>query len=319
MIAEGGTSYDHRVTVARSDSPWGPFETCPHNPILTHADRPDHPIQALGHADLVETPAGWWLVCLGIRPQGGRFHAIGRETFLAPVTWSDDGWPIVNGNGTLELSMTAPVLSTHPWPEPPTRDEFDAKDLPVEWNSVRNPRDGDWSLTERPGYLRLHGSAVTLSDRDSPAFVCRRQTALACRASTRLSFEPASDNEEAALAIRGNDANHFEIGLTSHDGRRQVFFRQTLGGKLIEPVRYGDAPAGDVLLTIAARPLEYEFLWQTPDRAENSLGTAKTQALSSEKIGGFTGVFFGPYATGNGKPCTVPADFDWFEYTIQSR
>ena len=36
MISEGGTSYNHMVTIARSDSPWGPFEACPHNPILTH-------------------------------------------------------------------------------------------------------------------------------------------------------------------------------------------------------------------------------------------------------------------------------------------
>ena len=60
MIAEGGTSYDHMVTIARSDSPFGPFESNPNNPILTHRNRTDHPIQALGHADFVETPDGWW-------------------------------------------------------------------------------------------------------------------------------------------------------------------------------------------------------------------------------------------------------------------
>ena len=44
MIAEGGTSYDHRVTIARSDSPLGPFDACPRNPILTHLGEPDRPI-----------------------------------------------------------------------------------------------------------------------------------------------------------------------------------------------------------------------------------------------------------------------------------
>jgi xylan 1,4-beta-xylosidase len=319
MIAEGGTSYDHRVTIARSDSPWGPFEACPQNPILTHARRREHPIQALGHADLVETPTGWWLVCLGIRPQGGRTHTIGRETFLAPVKWSDDGWPVVNGNGTLELSMPTPGLTAHPWPEPPKRDDFKGDKLALVWNFVRNPHDGDWSLAERPGYLRLHGSAVSLSDKDSPALVCQRQTAPGCRASTRLTFEPASDNEEAGLTIRGNDANHFDVGITMHEGRRQVFFRPVLGGKVTEPVRYEDAPSGDVVFSIEARPLEYEFFYQSPDGSPQSLGTAKTQSLSSEKIGGFTGAFFGLYATGNGKASTAPADFDWFDYTIQER
>jgi xylan 1,4-beta-xylosidase len=319
MIAEGGTSYGHRVTIARSDSPWGPFEACPRNPILTHANRPDHSIQALGHADLVETPLGWWLVCLGIRPQTGKFHTIGRETYLAPVTWSDDGWPVVNGDGTLELAMRAPKLPASSWSAPPSRDDFDGEVLGVDWNFVRNPHDGDWSLTERPGYLRLRGSRVTLSDKDSPALICRRQTALACRASTKLSFEPTADNEEAGLVVRGNDANHFEVGVTMHDDRRQVFARQVLGGKVVEPVRYEDAPAGDLILSIAARPLEYEFFYQTPDGSPMSLGTAKAQDLSSEKIGGFTGAFIGMYATGNGKPSTQPAEFDWFDYTAQER
>jgi alpha-N-arabinofuranosidase len=61
LISEGGTSYNHSLTVARSKSPWGPFEANPDNPILTHRKVPDHPLQALGHADLVQTEAGaWW-------------------------------------------------------------------------------------------------------------------------------------------------------------------------------------------------------------------------------------------------------------------
>ena len=238
MIAEGGTSYDHMVTIARSDSPWGPFVPNPKNPILTHRDRPDSPIQALGHADLVETPDGWWLVCLGIRPQGGKFHHLGRETYLAPVTWSEDGWPVVNGNGTLETNLTAPRLPQHPWEKEPARDEFNQPDLGLQWNFLRNPYAGDFSLTERPGWLRLNGSAVTMNDQDSPAFVGRRQTDLACRAFTRLSFNPQHENEEAGLVLRGNEKNHYEIGITLKDGKRQVFFRKTLGGKIIEPVPY---------------------------------------------------------------------------------
>jgi alpha-N-arabinofuranosidase len=134
-----------------------------------------------------------------------------------------------------------------------------------------------------------------------------------------LLFEPTAEGEEAGLAIRGNDANHVECGITWHDGGRQVFFREVLKGKVVEPVRYADVPAGDIVLTIEARPLEYEFFFQPPGGTPTSLGTAKTQDLSSEKIGGFTGAFFGLYATGNGKLCSVPADFDWFDYTIQER
>ena len=69
MIAEGGTEYGHMETLARSKSPWGPFEPCPHNPILTHRDQTSHSVQGTGHADLIEAHDGsWWLVFLAFRP-----------------------------------------------------------------------------------------------------------------------------------------------------------------------------------------------------------------------------------------------------------
>jgi len=314
MIAEGGTSYDHMETVAASDSPWGPFESDPNNPILTHRHRPESPIQALGHADMVETPEGWWLVCLGIRPQGGRFHHLGRETFLAPVTWTPDNWPVVDGNGTLASLMPAPHLTQHLWPQHSARDGFDQASLALPWNSLRNPHDGDCSLTERPGFLRLNGSAVTMGDQDSPAFVGRRQMHLSCTASTRLVFDPNADNEEAGLVLRGNEKNHYEIGITCLQGKRQVFFRKVLNGQVVAPVGYEDIGKGDVTLSVRASSLSYEFSFQEQSGRTRGLGTATTGDLSSEKIGGFTGVFIGLYATGNGQKSTRPADFDWFEY-----
>jgi xylan 1,4-beta-xylosidase len=319
MIAEGGTSYGHIVTIARSDSPWGPFESNPNNPILSHVNRPDHPIQALGHADMVQTPDGWWMVFLGIRPQGGRFHHIGRETFLAPVSWTEDGWPVVNNNGTIELTLPAPKLPPHPWKQHPLKDNFDDDSLALEWNFLRNPYDGDFSLTQRPGYLRLNGSAVTLNDQDSPAFVGRRQTDFNCIASTLLEFDPDSENEEAGLVARQNDKYHYEVGVTLRQGKRQVFFRKVLKGKTIEPIKYVDIQPGPVVLSVKASPLSYEFSCKSSTGAQESLGTALTKDLSVEEIGFddgmcFTGVYFGMYATGNGSKCTNPADFDWFEY-----
>jgi xylan 1,4-beta-xylosidase len=323
MISEGGTSYNHKVTIARSDSPWGPFEACPHNPILTHADRPEHPIQALGHADLVETPDGWWAVFLGIRPQGGRFHHLGRETYLAPVTWDNKGWPWIGDKGAIEFETEAPALSALPTKTTTgmadSRDDFDEPSLGLAWNFLRNPHERDWSLTERPGSLRLKGSAVTLNDQDSPAFVGRRQTFLAGTVATQIDFDPQRDNEEAGLTIRGNDANHFDLGVTLRDGRRQVFFRKVLDGKTVEPIATADLPPGNVVLSVEARPLEYRFFYVPHGGTPVELAIAPTRELSTEKIGGFTGAYLGLYATGNGQRSTAPADFDWFEYRVDQR
>jgi xylan 1,4-beta-xylosidase len=318
VIAEGGTSYNHMVTVARSDSPWGPFTSNPKNPILTHRNRSDSPFQALGHSDLVETPAGWWLVFLGIRPQGGQFHHLGRETFLAPVSWSDDGWPVVNGGAAITSTMPSPKLPEHPWKKAEPKDEFDKAQLGLQWNYLRNPYEEDYSLSEKPGSLRLKGSAVTLDDKDSPAFVGRRQTDLTFHASTRLSFNPQHENEEAGLVLRGNEKNHYELGVTFKNGKRQIFLRKTLNGKLEEPFT-NEIGAGDITLVIAGTPLEYRFSYRLGDQAEKELNSpAATRDLSSEKVGGFTGVFIGMYATGNKQKSTSPADFDWFEYQSEN-
>ncbi|MGA2916680.1 MAG: glycoside hydrolase family 43 protein [Sedimentisphaerales bacterium] len=319
MASEGGTSYDHRVTIARSDSPWGPFESDPNNPILTHRFLPQSPIQIIGHADLVETPDGWWLVCLGVRPQGGRFHHIGREMFLAPVAFNKQGWPVVNGNKPIEFTMTAPNLPQHIWPKLPAKDDFKSKTLALQWNYLRNPVESEYSLTERPSFLRLYGADVNMSNQDSPAFVGQRQTDFNCVASTLVFFDPNSENEEAGLVVRGNDRHHYEIAVTLKDGKRQVLFRKVFKGKLVEPVKYVEIKPGPVVLSVKAAPLIYEFFCQSKGGKAISLGTALTKGLSVEEIGFdygmcFTGAYFGMYATGNGKKCTRPADFDWFEY-----
>ena len=101
LAAEGGTAHHHAVCVARSDVITGPYEGNRGNPILTHRHLGlDYPIVGTGHADLVDTPSGeWWMVLLAMRPYGGYYYNLGRETFLAPVRW-EDGWPIVSP-GTL--------------------------------------------------------------------------------------------------------------------------------------------------------------------------------------------------------------------------
>ncbi len=318
MISEGGTSYNHAVTIARSDSPWGPYAANPANPILTHRDERERPVQAVGHADLVETPDGWWMICLGIRPQGGPFHHIGRETFLAPVSWSVDGWPIVNDNKGIELSLPAPKLPSQPWKAIPERDDFDEQELSFCWNYLRNPVAENYSLASRPGFLRLQGTAVKLTEADSPTFVGRKQTGLACIATAALDFDPQTENEEAGLIVRGNDENHYVLGVTLHAGKRQVIFRRVLKGKTVEPITYAELPAGAVELSIVAKPERYEFLYRPAAGKQQGLQSASAQDLSTEIIGGFTGAYLGMFATSD-KEASAPADFDWFDYQVLER
>lgn len=323
MIAEGGTEYGHMVTIARSDAPYGPFESNPDNPILTHRSS-GSPIQATGHADFVQLEDGsWWAVFLGIRPVSvpfsGRHHHLGRETFLAPVTWSADGWPVIGDGGKIAEKMDAGTLPIVADESPSTDvDDFNSNQLQLEWNFLRNPRDKDWSLEERPGWLTLRGSAVTLNDIGSPAFVGRRQQHFRCSVSTLLSFEPVQEGEEAGLTVYMNERFHYEIALACGAyGRRQVILRRRIGS-LWKVESEEEYEGSDIILGLEAEPAKYSFYYSSPNGERKPFGSGECALLSTEVAGGFTGVFFGLYATGNGKPCAAPASFDWFQYTPHS-
>jgi xylan 1,4-beta-xylosidase len=314
LIAEGGTSTGHCITVARSNDPFGPFEPCPHNPILTHSNRPQHPIQATGHGDLVQTVDGrWWIVLLGIRRWDGKNHHLGRETFLAPVTWSE-GWPIINGGSPIELTMSSEGLPPpHPWPSPSQRDDFDSRSLGLDWNFVRNPAADSWSLAARPGFLRLSGSDASLEARVAPAFVGRRQRHFRVGVRARLEFSPRSSDDFAGLALRANEDNHYALSLTGAAGERRVQLVTRVQGRSTA-VAEERVPDGPIELSVEAFADRYELAGGPPG-ALRPLGSAPTAPLSTEAAGGFTGVYFGMFAITTGPAPMPPADFDWFEYS----
>jgi beta-xylosidase len=109
LTADGGTEVAHQEWICRNaSSPFGPWEVGPQgvNPLVFNNNHPE--VQQTGHLDMVEGPDGrWWAVFLGVRPvKGGDkslLSQLGRETFLAPLTWKD-GWPIVNDGQPISLT-----------------------------------------------------------------------------------------------------------------------------------------------------------------------------------------------------------------------
>jgi xylan 1,4-beta-xylosidase len=320
LIAEGGTEYGHMVTIARADTPWGPFDACPRNPILTHRQtQNDTPVQGTGHADLVEAPDGsWWMVFLGFRPVEGNWHHLGRETYLAPVTWDADGWPLVNGGRSVGLELEAKTLPAAPVAAPGTRTTFEAP-LGLEWNYLRNPERAAYSLDTRVGWLTLHGGSASLGALDSPTWVGRRQQQMRVHVATLVDFVPTRDGDEAGLSVYMNPDHRYELGVRRAQGTRQVFVRQRIG-PFVEAITAQAALAGDepIVLQAEATPTGYAFSYGLATGADAAatlpLGQAASRYLASEVAGGFTGVYFGLYATGNGQPSSTPAQFDWFDY-----
>ena len=321
MISEGGTEYGHMVTMARASSPWGPFEPCPRNPILTHRDTQlSQPIQGTGHADLVDDGEGnWWMVFLAFRPQGGFYwQHLGRETFLAPVRWDAQGWPVVNDGKPIALEMRVRGLPARDLPAAPVRDDFDAPLGPA-WNFLRNPVRASASSTERRGWLTLHGTAVSLEQESgvSPTFVGRRQEHLRARIAARIDFAPAREGVEAGLVLYRAPRHRIELGVRRNGGGgREVFVRQTVGEYLSTVTASAAAPASDpLILQIDAEPNRYTFSWGTSPERLQRLGAAETRLLATEVTGGFIGAYVGMYALATGgDPNAAPAAFDWFDY-----
>ncbi|WP_439656988.1 glycoside hydrolase family 43 protein [Lentzea sp. HUAS TT2] len=299
LIAEGGTERGHGVSIARSSSPDGPFEPCPANPILSHRGT-NEPVQNTGHADLVQSPDGtWWMVLLGVRPGGGTpgWHVLGRETFLAPVTWTD-GWPIV---GELSPGPSDSVVVE--------RDDFDLADLPPHWISLRDRLEQHCTTKERPGWLTLHARG---SGMDDPAvvFAGRRQQHLSCLARTLL--DPAQGR--GGLAVRLDEDHHYEIEAAHGEVRvlarigpvgTVVAARPVPEGPLVLVVRVDEART---LRDARSGPDTLSFGVEEPDGTFAELATLDGKYLSTEVAGGFTGRVIGLYAAAG----TV--HFDWFEY-----
>lgn len=315
MIAEGGTAHDHAVTIARSDKVTGPYEPNPRNPILTHRHLGlDYPIVGTGHADLVDTPSGeWWLVCLAMRPYGGYYYNLGRETFLAPVRW-EEGWPVVSpGIGRVEFTYPVPNLPEQTWPAAPACDNFDSPTLELQWNSLRTPSDEFMSLSERPGHLRLRLRPQKMSEQTNPSFVGRRQQHIHFKAQTKLYFVPQNENECAGLALSQNNDFHFLFVVTREAETIVRLIKRAHGVEEVlaqQPVR-----AEEMYLKVEAHEQAYHFYFvNQPGEWRAIAEEVDGRILSTPVAGGFVGAYIAMYASSNGQPSTNHADFDWFEY-----
>ncbi len=302
LLAEGGTERGHAVSVARGPSPQGPWEGCPHNPILSHRST-DSPIQNTGHADLVEARDGtWWMVLLGVRPKGVSpgFHVLGRETFLTAVEWVD-GWP---SPLDVALSMEGRPPGRPEPARPVGRDDFDGPILAPHWVSIRRSPGEVSSLALRPGWLTLTGDDSTL-DMSHPAFVGRRQQHHGCSAWARVDAGSAA---EAGLAIVMDESAHYEVALAGD----RVLARARVG-PLSDVVGEAPRPPGPVVLTIGTGPHPggpdtVTLGYRDPDGTGRTLAELDGRYLSTEVTGGFLGRTIGMYAVEGS------ASFDWFEY-----
>ena len=338
LLAEGGTEHGHHVNIFRSKDLFGPYQSCPANPILSHFNMKmqNSPIQGLGHADLVQAPdSSWWIICLGYRTSGYLQHVMGRETMLAPVTWDKDNWPVVNNDGTIQTDMKCHTLPLVTLTQEPEKEEFDyvkrnAPDdsyhslgLPMGWMSLCNPDYTKYSLTNRKGWLRLYPSNADLSKTPnpddatthsiSPTFIARRQTELNFSATALFDLSHLSDGMQAGLTAYAAPLNHYDVVAEKRNGKISIKSNVRLGQT--SHIEKEIELTGDLAYLRIRSDKDFYYMTASPDGI-NFIQLAKMEYrfLSTETIGGFTGVMLGLFAQYKDEIRDGYVDIDWFEY-----
>lgn len=340
MCAEGGTGYNHCVTMARARNVWGPYEGDPENPILTSAPGnsyerhdPDHLkpkyfnpnsyLQKSGHGSYVETSLGeTYLVHLCARPFRPELRCtLGRETAMQKMVWTEDGWLRLEGGGNLAKEYCpASNLPDAPVQDLPGFDSFDAPELSLCYYAPRIDPKSFTDLTSRPGWLRMRGQESQCS-LNRASILARKLTSLHVSVTTKMEFHPQVYQHSAGLILYYDNMNFVYL---------RKYWSQTLGSGAISVVQLENGEKTDVVntrmavpegalyfrLTISGR--KSQFFWSLDGKDYQPIGPAfDTSKFSDEycAYGEFTGAFVGMTCTDRVFHRQT-ADFDFFDYQV---
>lgn len=332
LIAEGGTSYDHAVTVAVSDEITGPFHSNPRNPILSSRHLSyDNWVNSTGHADIVELPDGrWYMVALGIRGDEARSSNMGRETHLIPMTWEREPyewketkylWPVIAPDtGSVERHTSLPFPDAPQVRRNEFIDEFDDVELGLQWNFRRVPLPDSVSLDARDGYLRLATRPATIAERGRASLMGVRQIESDFVYRAKMEFSPTRDDVEAGINLFQKDDKYLSFTVIREDGRDQlrlVRAQPDASPVSVEQIAI-DTYDGDIVFRVSSRAGRYRFEYSLDDGG-SFVPFAETAADHILAHGSYTGAYLGIYATSNGKMSTEHADFDWVRYEFPGR
>jgi len=295
---------DRKQMVLRSktDSIYGPYE------LKVVYERGNGVIRSCSQGALMQAPDGsWWYTHQLIQNIPAPFQ--GRPQMLQPVRWVD-GWPQIgrdsDGDGIGEPVLRhAKPIKGFPITAPPTDDEFDSPRRGHQWEWNHNPRDDHWSLTERPGWLRLKagvpvakgdfwGACNTLSQR-----IMGTTTG---KATAKFDLSGMKPGQRAGF-VRFGGVYHLLGVRVDDDGTRRLFF--SADGK----VTLGQAVESDRLWVRTVNEGDQaRFFWSTDGTTFAPFGPTFTV-----KFGRWTGDRLGFFCWNETRDAGH-VDIDWFRY-----
>jgi beta-xylosidase len=262
--------------------------------------------QGVAQGGLIDTPGGDWYGLL-FQDHG----AVGRVPFLVPVKW-EDGWPVLGIDGKAPATLSLPAGSG-PVPGIVASDEFDRRPgeraLPLVWQWSHNPDSRYWSVTQRPGYLRL------TTGRTDPDLLSARNTL------TQRTFGPQCSGTVAMDVSNMKDGDTAGLGLLQ---RRYGFVgvRMAGGARSVVMVSAGSGAAREVQSVPLSQSVIYlkaecdfknradraRFSYSLDGRRWTSIGEPLQMVYTLPHFMGYRFALFN-YAT---RTAGGSVDFDWF-------
>ncbi|GMG26073.1 unnamed protein product [Aspergillus oryzae] len=291
---EGPKMFVRGECIARSHSPRGPWTPNPNNPILYNGAYgfDNLTVQSTGHTTIFDTASGdSYAVYIARRKINGS-SPLGRETFLSPVTWKD-GWPVINNRRPILLSESfgdTPDQSTPDiW-----IDNFEGSTLDNRWYQLRTPYTENFILREKGGII-FRPNVYSLSERDVPAAILRKQTSLNMTFTAELLpiRSELRQSETVGISVYLSEFQHQNIGVRGckdGPGTGMCVYTQLVRSGTVEP-------------------LCYRFGYGVANSSVNWVSSIESKWLAFAPQGWFVfeGAGFALFASGNGRPWSVGA------------
>ena len=283
MCAEGGTGYNHCVTMGRSRNIWGPYEKDPNGPVVTsnpvetnERNNIDHlkpqyfnpytTLQKAGHGSLVDLPNGEsYLVHLCARPFVPELRCtLGRETAIQKMKWTDDGWlRMTDGTNIAKEYTEESALEEYPVSQIPDFDDFDSDILGSWYYSPRIMPSCFADINARKGYVRLRGQESRTS-LNKVSILARKLTSTYATVTTKMEYIPEMPHQSAGLIFYYDNMNYINL---------RKYYSETLGQSALSIIHIENGEKAEMLDTrvavedvpvymrVEVRGRKMQFMW----------------------------------------------------------
>ena len=343
MCAEGGTGYNHCVTMGRSRNIWGGYERDYGNPIVTSAPgdsyerhdpdhlkpqyyNPDSILQKSGHGSYVElSDEEVYLVHLTSRPFVPELCCtLGRETAIQKMKWTRDGWlRMADGSNMAKMKVPESSLPEYLMKPQPRLDNFEDEQLGNWYYSPRILPASFADVKVRHGWVRIRGQESFCS-LNQTSILARKLTSVYARVTTKLEYIPEIPQHSAGLIIYYDNMNYIYL---------RKYYSETLNQSALSLIKLENGEKTEYINTrtpISEGPVwmrlyvygrQIWFEWSNGLNRYQRIGQCfDTVKYSDEycKYGEFTGTMVGMACEDRMKH-SHSADFDFFEYLTEEQ